>query len=179
MLPRVQPWAVQKSKTLFDTAAPVALEVKRNVRQESLESQQFRSYLTMAYAIAGDLERAEGLVREQQIAGKNVLKNAQVDIAIIEPLQTQMLQASTAEFAVALARAGRFEESRSLMESIETSVAGIARHGVVAAIRVDTDVKELSKFYEWLRSVKDPAARGAAFAGVAAVRRPRQAEEIK
>jgi len=90
-----------------------------------------------------------------------------------------MLQASTAEFAVALARAGRFEESRSLMETVETSVAGIFRHGDLAAIRVDTDVKELSAFYEWLRRVKDPAARGAAFAGVAAVRRPRQAEEIK
>ncbi len=151
--------------------------MKRNVRQESLESQQFRSYLARAYAISGDLERAEGLVREQQIAGKNVLKNAQVDITIIEPLQTQMLQASTAEFAVALARAGRFEESRSELKSVNDSIFGITHHRSVAATMTAADEKQLPAFYEWLRHLEDPSARGAAFAGLATV--GRSAQEVR
>jgi hypothetical protein len=171
--------ASQKSSTLFDIAAPVALEVKRSVRQESLESQQFRCYLAMACAISGDLERAEGLVRELEIAAEAVLANARSrgDASVVEPLQNLILHSAKAEFAASLSGAGRFEESRSVLDTVNTSIDGIAHHRSVAANMSTADVKELPAFYNWLQRLENPGAKGAAFAGLAVSRtRPRPLE---
>jgi uncharacterized caspase-like protein len=173
--------ASQKSSTLFDIAAPVALEVKRSVRQESLESQQFRCYLAMACAISGDLERAEGLVRELEIAAEAVLANARSrgDASVVEPLQNLILHSAKAEFAASLSGAGRFEESRSVLDTVNTSIDGIAHHRSVAANMSTADVRELPAFYNWLQRLENPGAKGAAFAGLAVSRTPPRPLESK